>query len=46
MSFFQVRCALVWSLTCRANLAGMLRGAASPINFCGMFEDDEAIGFQ
>jgi hypothetical protein len=46
MSFFQIERALVWSLECRANLAGTVRGAVSPINFCGRFEDDEAIGFQ
>jgi hypothetical protein len=45
MSFFQIQRVLVWSLPRRANLAGTLRGAVSPINFCGMFEDDEAIGF-
>jgi hypothetical protein len=46
MSFFQVQRDLVWSLPCRVNLAWTLRGAVSLINFCGMFEDDEAIGFQ
>jgi hypothetical protein len=45
MSFSQVQRALVWSLPCRANLAGTVRSPVSLINFCGMFEDDEAIGF-
>ena len=46
MSFSQMQRLLVWQLPRRTDLVEALRGTVSRTDFSGLFENDEAIGFQ
>ena len=46
MSFSQMQRLLVWRLPCGTDLVEAFRDTVSRTDFSGLFENDEAIGFQ